>query len=960
MPSIPSHVHVPGRFRNSKRYVLKHLNFYRIHLLFFTFTPLICSGILYAANTDFHVSYVDCLFNCVSAMTVCGLATVDLSGLTGFQQALLFIQMCMGSPVVVSLVIVYIRRTFFAKKFQRIVEAELKRRAEEQTGVVVEVTEKPWWQRILSHFRLPWKTRLRSYSDAIAQEPGKSRGRYQLRPEMIRRVEEAPKLVDPSGWISEGISEQPSKSPTPTAIKAHMSQMGQKEVDRGGESGTSSQGNTESTEVDKKHDAEQSAGEEIREHEPPELSPAHSATTPQITAGAVPILRTQTNNRQGRSLPLLRTQTVEFAAIPQAIALERRISPIPQEEDITHGTSHRRRSISRPTISRRTMSRPTMSRPTPLRPSGTLPRTGTITTGASHSYVDHPRRTMDRGFGGFPTPFAILSRLFGRAFPKLERKLTRTITIPQSRTIASERGAVPPGSRPVPYISFDAVVGRNSMFQALTQEQLEELGGVEYRALTALLWIVPLYHFGLQLIGFVIIAPYMSLAKWHSDFIPPAQLRVIGTTWFSAYQVVSAYTNTGMSLVDQSMVPFQTAYPMVVTLPFLILAGNTAFPVFLRFQIWIISKLVPRRSRINETLHFLMDHPRRCFVYLFPSHQTWFLLTVVACLTITDWFFFLVLDIGNPEIDSIPFGTRFLLGLLQATAVRSAGFATVTLSALAPAVKVLFVVMMYVSVYPIAMSVRSTNVYEEKSLGVYDDDDAMTETGFNPTGNRAAVWGRYLTMHARRQLSFDMWWLALALFLVCIIEKDGLEDEANSSWFNIFNIIFELVSAYGTVGLSLGLPFASYSFSGALHPLSKLIISLVMLRGRHRGLPVAIDRAVMLPFEFRDDSQDTFEDAYRDEMVDVNLTPQSSDNTSQNHIDGLDTADDRSRMTGSSYTQARAQAHYEDIFDRERSPVRGHDTASRRVSIQADTLRDLESRMNNLADEQARRGGLAS
>ncbi len=54
-------------------------------------------------------------------------------------------------------------------------------------------------------------------------------------------------------------------------------------------------------------------------------------------------------------------------------------------------------------------------------------------------------------------------------------------------------------------------------------------------------------------------------------------------------------------------------------------------------------------------------------------------------------------------------------------------------------------------------SVRSTNVYEEKSLGVYHDDDdadAMTETGFNTSGNRAVVWGRYLTMHARRQLSF--------------------------------------------------------------------------------------------------------------------------------------------------------------------------------------------------------------
>ena len=44
---------------------------------------------------------------------------------------------------------------------------------------------------------------------------------------------------------------------------------------------------------------------------------------------------------------------------------------------------------------------------------------------------------------------------------------------------------------------------------------------------------------------------------------------------------------------------------------------------------------------------------------------------------------------------------------------------------------------------------------------------------------------------------------------------------------------------------------ANYSFSGALSPLSKLIICAVMLRGRHRGLPVAIDRAVMLPFEFQ-------------------------------------------------------------------------------------------------------------
>jgi hypothetical protein len=32
-------------------------------------------------------------------MAVCGLATVDLSSLTGWQQAILFLQMCLGNPV---------------------------------------------------------------------------------------------------------------------------------------------------------------------------------------------------------------------------------------------------------------------------------------------------------------------------------------------------------------------------------------------------------------------------------------------------------------------------------------------------------------------------------------------------------------------------------------------------------------------------------------------------------------------------------------------------------------------------------------------------------------------------------------------------------------------------------------------------------------------------------------------
>ena len=57
----------------------------------------------------------------------------------------------------------------------------------------------------------------------------------------------------------------------------------------------------------------------------------------------------------------------------------------------------------------------------------------------------------------------------------------------------------------------------------------------------------------------------------------------------------------------------------------------------------------------------------------------------------------------------------------------------VNLQLLNPAILVSYLVMMYISVYPVAISVRRTNVYEEQSLGVYaadDEDDGGKEASF--------------------------------------------------------------------------------------------------------------------------------------------------------------------------------------------------------------------------------------
>jgi hypothetical protein len=57
--------------------------------------------------------------------------------------------------------------------------------------------------------------------------------------------------------------------------------------------------------------------------------------------------------------------------------------------------------------------------------------------------------------------------------------------------------------------------------------------------------------------------------------------------------------------------------------------------------------------------------------------------------------------------------------------------------------------------YQFPYSVRSTNVYEEQSLGIFQDEDE-DEDGFQAVGSRVTVWSRYLAMHARKQLAFGM------------------------------------------------------------------------------------------------------------------------------------------------------------------------------------------------------------
>ncbi|KAL2379572.1 hypothetical protein RJZ90_005175 [Blastomyces dermatitidis] len=387
----------------------------------------------------------------------------------------------------------------------------------------------------------------------------------------------------------------------------------------------------------------------------------------------------------------------------------------------------------------------------------------------------------------------------------------------------------------MPYLSYQPTIGRNSKFLDLTDEQRDELGGIEYRSLKLLAKIVSK---GIK--------------------IPESIHLLIWVASRAIFSSMTAYNNLGFTLTPDSMISFRNATFPIFIMTFLIYIGNTGYPCMLRLIIWIMFKISPRDSAIREPLNFLLDHPRRCYTLLFPSSPTWMLFFSLVFLNFIDVLLFLVLDLQNEEVLAVPSSwNRFLAALFQAASARTTGTSTFNVAKVHPAVQ--FMLMAYESrklipklcttgslslkqplLIPNPTTLDRTNTYEENSLGLYDpQSDEIDES--NSTAS-------YVGAHMKKQLAFDLWYVFFGMFILMITEGSKLADKSDPE-FAIFSVFFEAVSAYGNVGLSLSHPSISSGLTTKFSVLGKLVICALMLRGRHRGLPYELDRAIILPSE---------------------------------------------------------------------------------------------------------------
>ncbi|ORZ01771.1 cation transport protein-domain-containing protein [Syncephalastrum racemosum] len=248
----------------------------------------------------------------------------------------------------------------------------------------------------------------------------------------------------------------------------------------------------------------------------------------------------------------------------------------------------------------------------------------------------------------------------------------------------------------------------------LTRKQRYRIGGAEYRALDLLARLVPLFyvvHVVAFAFGFRI---YVAVSRYAQQVLEDGQ---VSPWYWSFYVSLASFNNLGLVPLDASMIPFINAPAPLLMSAALIILGNTGYAIALRFLLRLIYVLTPSSNVMDrDTLRLLLDHPRRCYSMLFTSTQTYWLIAILIVINLVEVTVFLATNFWLPVLQGIPWGSRVLDAFYQGVTIRNAGFTTISIMDLNPGTQIIYIVCMYISVYPVGISIRNSNIYQVSHL----------------------------------------------------------------------------------------------------------------------------------------------------------------------------------------------------------------------------------------------------
>jgi len=333
---------------------------------------------------------------------------------------------------------------------------------------------------------------------------------------------------------------------------------------------------------------------------------------------------------------------------------------------------------------------------------------------------------------------------------------------------------------------FTVLLGRKISMKGRVLAQ-ESLSYYTYDGVLILIKNIVLITFYIEFIGGLLLA---------SRFVPEYGAHGVYMGFFHA---VSAFCNAGFDLTGnyRSLTEYSNDPLVLYTTALLIVIGG------LGFMVW----------------RDIYEHPRLKGLYL----HTKLVLIMTATLIVAGSVFFLISEYSNPmTMGPLGFIEKINAAVFHSITCRTAGFNSLSTNDMSEISKIATILLMYIGAAP----------------GSTGGGVKVTTAGVIIMAIVSNIKGSDETIILKRKVpnaivfrSLSIVGLSMMLIFIMTTIIIGIED------INFINILYEVTSAFGTVGLSTGI-------TPTLQPVSKIMLIITMFLGRVGPVTFAIALAM--------------------------------------------------------------------------------------------------------------------
>ena len=264
--------------------------------------------------------------------------------------------------------------------------------------------------------------------------------------------------------------------------------------------------------------------------------------------------------------------------------------------------------------------------------------------------------------------------------------------------------------------------------------------------------------------------------------------------WFAIFHSINSWNNAGFSLFKDNLIGYQSSILVNLTVSGLIIFGGIGYQVIFELYLWLRDRLLKKPERIIFSLNFKV------------ATSTTAILLVVGTIA------FLLTELNNPEtFGSMDFGTKIMAAWFQSVTPRTAGFNTIDIGKMTETGLFITIALMFIGASP----------------GGTGGGLKTTTFRILTRSTKAILRGKEEVELYQRQVPMPLILKAIGVLVgsVTTVIISTILISITDSEIEFIKILFEVVSAFATVGLSTGI-------TATLSATAKLILIATMYIGR--------------------------------------------------------------------------------------------------------------------------------